>query len=285
MADSPSAEAKLQVPAANGSVGKADAAVAEKDVMVAALSGSSAADGAATQSRTDQPASRGWRFWAVFPSLALGNLLVGLDLTIPTTALPVIATQLDSGDNYVWVINGYLLTLTGFLPLYGQLAQVFGRRWPTMIAVSVFLLGSGISGGATSTAMLIAGRLVQGIGGAGILALTQLVIGDLVSTRERGKYIGIIFAIFGVGSAIGPPVGGAIAQYDYWAWVFWINLPIGGVVLVLQFLFLQLEFDKKSALKRNLGQIDWVGNALVMASCVSILIALSWANTRYPWSS
>jgi MFS family permease len=154
-----------------------------------------------------------------------------------------------------------------------------------LVAVAIFILGSGISGGATSTAMLIAGRLVQGLGGAGITAMTQLIISDLVSLRERGKYIGVIYAVFGLGTALGPPLGGAITQYANWEWVFWINLPIGGVTLLMQFFFLQIVFIKRFTLKEKLRQIDWIGNLILVASVVSILIALSWANTRYSWSA
>lgn len=153
-----------------------------------------------------------------------------------------------------------------------------------MAAVAIFVLGSGISGGATSTAMLIAGRLVQGLGGAGITAMTQLIISDLVSLRERGKYIGVIYAVFGLGTAVGPPVGGAIAQYSNWKWAFWINLPVGGVTLLMQFFFLQIVFVKRLTLEEKVRQIDWIGNSVLVASVVSILIALSWANTRYAWS-
>ncbi|KAK7910578.1 Major facilitator superfamily domain- general substrate transporter [Apiospora marii] len=233
---------------------------------------------------TTQPAAKGWRFWAIFPPLSIATFLVGLDSTIISSALPLITSGLHAGDNYVWVINGYLLTSTAFLPLWGQLSQVLGRRWPTMTAVALFVLGSGLSGGATSTAMLIAGRLVQGLGGAGINALTQLIVTDLVSLRERGKYIGVIYAVFGLGTAVGPPVGGVIAQYSSWRWVFWLNLPVGGVTLLAQFFFLQIVFVKRLSLQEKLHRIDWAGNLVLVASVVSILIALSWANTRYEWS-
>ncbi len=172
-----------------------------------------------------------------------------------------------------------------FLPLWGQFSQVLGRRWPAMAAVAVFLLGSGISGGATSTAMLLAGRLVQGLGGAGISVMTNLIISDLVSLRERGKYFGVIYATFGLGTALGPPIGGAITQYANWKWCFWINLPVGGVTLLTQFFFLQVIFVKHLTLKEKLRQIDWIGNLILIGTLVSTLIALSWANTRYPWSA
>ncbi|KAF2136065.1 uncharacterized protein K452DRAFT_238184 [Aplosporella prunicola CBS 121167] len=232
-----------------------------------------------------QTASRGWRFWAVFPPLCVATLLAAMEGTVTSTALPSIVGELHSGNNYVWILNGYLLTSTAFQPFYGQFAGVFGRRWPTMFAVAVFTLGSGISGGAKSTTMLIAGRVVQGIGGGGVSVMTQIIISDLVSVRERGKYMGIIFATFGIGTTIGPVLGGVIVQHDAWRWVFWLNLPIGGVTLLLQFFFLQVAYRKRFTLKEKLGQIDWVGNFILIGSVIAILIALSWADTRYPWSS
>ncbi|KAK7749851.1 hypothetical protein SLS53_000432 [Cytospora paraplurivora] len=174
---------------------------------------------------------------------------------------------------------------TAFMPLYGQFAQVLGRRWPTMTGVAIFIVGSGISGGATSTGMLIAGRLIMGMGGAGIGSMVQLIVLDLVPLRETGKYLGIVYAVFGVGSALGPPVGGAIAQSGDWRWIFWLNIPIAGIALIMQFFFLNVAYTKRTTVKEKILQIDWMGNAILVASVVSILIALSWADARYPWRS
>lgn len=138
--------------------------------------------------------------------------------------------------------------------------------------------------------MLIAGRLVQGIGAAGISSLTQLIVSDLVSPRERGSYVGIIYAVAGVGSSLGPPVGGAIVQYHGFRWIFYLNLPIGGVALVAHLLCLRVgpvdQGDGKTTLVQKLvGGIDWLGNLLMMGSIVCILLALSWADTLFTWSS
>ncbi|RAH81748.1 MFS general substrate transporter [Aspergillus japonicus CBS 114.51] len=231
-----------------------------------------------------QPAARGWRFWTIFPPLCIATLFSALESTVTSTSLPEITSSLNAGSNYTWFVNGYLLTSTVFIPFYGQFAQVFGRRWPAMVAVAIFTLGSGISGGANSTAMLIAGRLVQGLGGAGIGTMTNLIISDLVSVRERGKYQGIIFGTFGIGIAIGPVIGGAIAQSGHWRWVFWLNLPLGGVTLVLQFIFLQVTFRRVFTFAQKIRQIDWIGNLMLIGAMVAILIALSWADTVYAWS-
>jgi MFS family permease len=133
--------------------------------------------------------------------------------------------------------------------------------------------------------MLITGRVIQGVGGGSIGVMTQLIISDLVSVRERGKYMGIILAVFGLGTTLGPVIGGVIVSRSSWRWVFWLNLPIGGFTLVLQFFFLQVHYTKRSTFKEKMKKIDWIGNSTLIASLVSILIALSWADTRYAWSS
>ncbi|KAI3393648.1 hypothetical protein diail_3828 [Diaporthe ilicicola] len=232
----------------------------------------------------------GMRFWAIFAALSFTNLLAGLEGSIAATALPSVVSDLEAGDNYVWIVNGYMLTYTAFLPLIGQASTVLGRRWPTIGSVAIFMLGSSISGGALSTTAIIAGRLIQGICAAGITALTQVIVSDLVSMRDRGSYIGLVYAVAGVGSALGPPVGGAIVQYGSWRWIFWMSVPIGAVSLILHVLFLHIFHVKKDGeqytLKQKiLGGIDWLGNLILVVSVVSVLIALSWANTRYPWSS
>jgi MFS family permease len=119
--------------------------------------------------------------------------------------------------------------------------------------------------------MLTIGRLIQGIGGAGIQVMTNIIVSDLVPVRERGRYMGIIFAVFGVGIAVGPPIGGAIAQHGKWRWIFWLNLPLGGLAIVLQLLFLHIGTPKKVTLREKLRQIDWFDNFLLVGSIVVIL--------------
>lgn len=169
---------------------------------------------------------------------------------------------------------------TVFIPFYGRLALLYGRRWTTIIAVAIFIIGSGLSGGATSTAILITGRLIQGTGGAGISATTNIIISDLTSVRERGKYFGILFGVFGIGIAAGPPVGGLIVQHAHWHWIFWLNLPVGGLALAMLVIFLHVPSKTISTIR-----FDLTGNLILVASAISILLALSWADTRYPWAS
>ncbi|GLB11618.1 hypothetical protein AtubIFM57258_008488 [Aspergillus tubingensis] len=231
------------------------------------------------------PPRRDWRFWAIFPPLCVATLLSALESTVVSTALPSIVDDLHSGNLYIWFVNGYFLTFTAFQPLYGQLAQVFGRRWLLIGAVAIFALGSGISGGASSSAMLLVGRVLQGAGGGGISLMTQLVISDLVSVRERGKFMAIIFTTFSLGTSLGPFIGGALVDNTTWRWVFYINLPIAGAALVLLYFFLQVHFQRRLTVRQKMSRIDFVGNAILIASVTSILIALSWGGSRYSWRS
>ena len=174
---------------------------------------------------------------------------------------------------------------TAVQPLFGQLANIFGRRWPIITAVAIFALGSGVSGGATSTAMLIGGRAVQGIGLGGVNMMIDIIVCDLVPLRERGNFMGIIFAVFSVGSSLGPFIGGVLVQRVSWRWVFYISLPVAGAALVLMVLFLQVAYTKESSLAQKIRRIDFIGNAILMSSVIAILIALTYAGTIRAWSS
>ena len=174
---------------------------------------------------------------------------------------------------------------TAVQPLFGQLANIFGRRWPIITAVAIFALGSGVSGGATSTAMLIGGRAVQGIGLGGVNMIIDIIVCDLVPLRERGNFMGIIFAVFSVGSSLGPFIGGVLVQRVSWRWVFYISLPVAGAALVLMVLFLQVAYTKESSLAQKIRRVDFIGNAILMSSVIAILIALTYAGTIRAWSS
>lgn len=164
---------------------------------------------------------------------------------------------------------------TVFQPLQGQLANVFGRRWPMILSTAAFVLGSGICGGATSMGMLIAGRVVQGVGAGGINVLMEIIVCDLVPLRERGSYFALTFGCVGLGSALGPFFGGLIVQHSTWRWVFYLNLPIGGVALALLFMFLHVNYNREKTFADKLANIDWVGNAIFVASVTSIVCSSS----------
>ncbi|KAG9075251.1 hypothetical protein FS749_013098 [Ceratobasidium sp. UAMH 11750] len=165
----------------------------------------------------------------------------------------------------------------------GGLAEVFGRRSIMLASLLIFAVGAAICGAAQSMNMLIAGRTIQGIGGGGILTLTDIIVADLVPLAERGPYLGIVGSVWAVASAIGPPIGGAFAESD-WRWLFYMNLPLAGIAIALVLAFLRLN-TPKDTFKHKIARIDWIGNFLVIGSTASTILALTWAGARYPWSS
>ena len=225
------------------------------------------------------------RFWLVVAALAVTSLLVALEVTIVSTGTATMVAQLGGQSSYVWIPAAYLLAMTSLQPLFGQLANVFGRRWPFVLSICIFMLGSGICGGASNMAVLIAGRTVQGVGGAGVNVLAELIVCDMVPLRERGSIMAIVFGASALGPAVGPVIGGAIVERSTWRWIFYINLPLGAVGLGLALLFLRVRNDNKMGLAASLARIDWVGNAIFVAACTSTLIATTWAGTVYPWAS
>ncbi|PYI02397.1 MFS general substrate transporter [Aspergillus sclerotiicarbonarius CBS 121057] len=226
-----------------------------------------------------------FRFFAIIAALALSGLLIALEGTITSTALPTITADLGGADLYVWVVNGFYLTETAFQPLVGQMADIYGRRWPLIISAATFTLGSGLSGGASNINMLIAGRLIQGIGAGGINVLIEIIVCDLLPMRERGRYLGLIFGLIAIGTALGPLFGGLIVEYSTWRWVFYLNVPIGGAAMVTLFTFLRVKSDHTPDYWMRLKRIDWLGNTVFVLAMVSVLIALSWGGSQYPWSS
>lgn len=152
-------------------------------------------------------------------------------------------------------------------------------------AICLFAFGSGLSGGSSNFAMLIAGRAIQGIGGGGISFLLQLIVCDLVPLRERGTYMGYVLLFFMIGTATGPIIGGAIVERTSWRWIFYINLPVAGLAIILNALFLRLKYKSEGSWGDKLKRVDFAGNSILTLAVVSVLIALSWGGGRYSWSS
>jgi len=138
---------------------------------------------------------------------------------------------------------------------------------------------------ATNISQMIGGRVVQGIGAAGVAVLCEIIICDLVPLRERGTYMGAVFGMVGLGAALGPFFGGLLVSYSTWRWAFYMALPIGGVAVVLLFAFLKVKYDKSQTWATKASSLDWLGNALFVSGCAPVLLAVSWAGGKYPWSS
>ncbi|KAI0434879.1 major facilitator superfamily domain-containing protein [Xylaria sp. FL1042] len=227
----------------------------------------------------------GWRLWAIIAGMTVALILTAFENTAVTVALPIIVSDLNLGENYIWLTNAFFISSAAIQPLVGQLCNIFGRRWIMLINVAIFTLGSGICGGANSASMIIAGRVVQGLGSGGITLLGDIILSDLVPLRLRGNYLGAILSVFGIAVTIGPFVGGSIVQTTTWRWIFYLNLPIGGAALILLFIFLQVHYEDDAPLSQKLKRIDLLGNVVLVGSVVSMLFALAYAGSTYSWGS
>ena len=169
----------------------------------------------------------------IFAALMLVLLLASLDQTIVSTALPTIVGDLGGLSHLSWVVTAYLLASTVSGPLYGKLGDLYGRKPLLQAAIVLFLVGSVLCGLSQNMTELIAFRALQGLGGGGLIVLTLAVVGDIVSPRERGRYQGFFGAVFGVSTVIGPLLGGFFVDNLSWRWIFYVNLPVGAIALVV----------------------------------------------------
>ncbi|KAK7053805.1 membrane transporter [Favolaschia claudopus] len=211
----------------------------------------------------------------VFFALMLTAFLAALDQTIVATALPTIVEELGGGKNYSWVGSAYLIVGASLCPAYGKLSDVFGRKailYPSMI---IFLVGSALCGAAKSMTWLILARALQGVGGSGITQLVNIVIGDIVSLEDRGKYGSFVGAMWGIAGVIGPLVGGALTDHVSWRWCFWINLPTGGVAAVMLFFTLHLNPHRAKTFGEFVREFDFVGLFLLISGVVCLLLGFN----------
>ncbi|KPL34268.1 MFS transporter [Streptomyces anulatus] len=212
-------------------------------------------------------------------ALLLGMLLAALDQTIVSTALPTIVSELGGLDHLSWVVTAYLLAATAATPLWGKLGDQYGRKKLFQTAIVIFLIGSALCGVAQNMPQLIGFRALQGLGGGGLMVLSMAIVGDLVTPRERGKYQGLFGAVFGVTSVLGPLLGGFFTEHLSWRWVFYINLPIGVVALVVIAAVLHIP------VRREKHTIDYLGTFLIASVATALVLVASLGGTTWAWSS
>ncbi|KAJ4370502.1 hypothetical protein N0V83_005023 [Neocucurbitaria cava] len=192
--------------------------------------------------------------------------------------LPRITADIGGAEKYVWIANSFVVAASVPQPLFGQLANIFGRQVPFIGSTVLFALGSGIAGGAYNVGMIIAGRTIQGVGAGGIYVLLDIVCCDLVPLRERGKYLGLMFSWSGVAAGMGPVVGGALADSN-WRWIFYMNVPICGVALLAILVFMRMKKHTEPQ------KIDVLGNFIFIPSVLAVLYGLVMGGIEEPWNS
>jgi EmrB/QacA subfamily drug resistance transporter len=215
----------------------------------------------------------------VMGGLMVGMFLAALDQSIVGTALPRITSELGGLDKLSWVVTAYLLTATSSTPLWGKISDLYGRRLLFQIAIVTFMVGSLLAGFSQNIDQLIAFRAIQGLGGGGLMALAMATIGDVIPPRERGRYQGFFAAVFGTSSVLGPVLGGWFADGPGWEWIFFINVPIALVALVITSAALKIPHVRRE------HSIDYLGAAVVVASVTSVLLYTAWAGPELGWGS
>jgi EmrB/QacA subfamily drug resistance transporter len=215
----------------------------------------------------------------IFVGLMLGMLVAAVSQTIVSPAMPVIVAELGGIEHYSWIATSALLASAVIVPIVGKLSDIYGRRGFYIAGLVIFMLGSILAGVAQGFWWLVAARAVQGLGMGTIMPLAQAIIGDIISPRERGKYMGYLGGVFGIASIGGPLLGGWITDNFSWRWLFFVNLPIGIAALAFIIAYLHLPHTPRK------HSLDYVGFVTLGLGLSSVLLATSWGGTQYPWDS
>jgi EmrB/QacA subfamily drug resistance transporter len=219
------------------------------------------------------------RILAIYSGLMVALLLAALDQTIVATALPKVVSDLGGIGQYSWVFTAYMLGSTVTVPLYGKLGDVHGRKPLFILAIVVFIAGSALCGAAQNMWELVVFRAIQGIGAGGLFPLTLAMVGMIVPPRDRGRYQGLIGSVFAAASIIGPLVGGFIVDNMSWRWIFYVNLPVGGLALAVILVTMPRRPYKQE------HSIDWLGAGVLATGTSALLLGLVWGGREYAWLS
>ncbi|WP_019546162.1 MDR family MFS transporter [Streptomyces sulphureus] len=228
----------------------------------------------------DTPPPVGKDVRVVFCGLLVITFMAMMDQAVVATAGPTIAGELGGLDGYAWVFVAYMLAFGAVMPVYGKVGDLLGRRPVLVFALVTFLLGSAACGLAGSMGALIAFRLVQGLGGGGLAVLAMAIVGELLEPRQRARYQGVFTVVFATASVAGPAVGGLVTEALGWRWVFFLNLPIGAVALLLVVKRLRLPVRAARAVR-----VDAVGAVLLGCVVTGLVLVTTWGGTRYAWTS
>lgn len=213
------------------------------------------------------------------------NLAAALDATSLSVALPIIAQKLNgSAIEAFWSGTSFLLTSTVLQPIFASFSHIFGRKPILMLSLAFFAAGAVVCALSKNFTHMLVGRSIQGVGGGGIIVLTDIIITDIIPLRERGKWFGFVSIMWAIGSVTGPVIGGAFAEKVSWTWIFWINLPFIGIGAVLVPPFLKLH-GRQEDFRDKVKRVDYIGSVIFVGSVTSFLIPISWGGIQYPWDS
>ncbi|TVY80962.1 Efflux pump FUS6 [Lachnellula suecica] len=228
---------------------------------------------------------KGKTFILSITSLSVVAWLDGLATTSLAPAIPVVTQKLNgSALEGFWAGTSFLLCATVFQPTFASLSNVFGRKPLLFLVLVLFTVGTIVSGFAHSFTTMLLGRSIQGAGSGGILAMILVIMTDLVTIRERGKWMGIILMQYAFGTMVGPIIGGAFVQSSSWRWIFWVLLPMCGLGFMMAFIFKEPNV-RNEAIVDKLKMVDWLGQVLIIASATAIIIPITWGGIQYPWDS
>ncbi|GFN18103.1 MDR family MFS transporter [Aspergillus tubingensis] len=242
-------------------------------------------EGSASQATTS---TETWRLAIVIVSLCCGTFLVALDTTIISVAVPSISTTFQAFDDVGWYGSAYLLTVTAFQPAFGNVFQLFDAKATYLSVAVLFEAGSVLCAASPSSTAFIVGRAITGVGAAGLYQGALSIVGLSVPLEKRPMYLGIVLSVFGIAACLGPPLGGILTQHVTWRWCFWINLPIGGVAIILVLFFLKLQ-DRRAkpadSILARLRSFDYIGITLTIAWVSCLILAMQFGSSSSKWRS
>lgn len=221
----------------------------------------------------------GQRKWWAFATVLVTMFFSSLDQTVVSTAMPTVISDLHGFDLYTWVFTAYMMTSSITVPIYGKLSDVFGRKPFYLFGLVMFGVGSAISGLAHSMMELVWARAIQGIGAGAMMSMPRATVGDIFSPKERAKWMGVMMAVFGLSSIVGPAIGGFITDDWSWRWVFYVNLPF--VVLAI----IGVLWALPTVRTKDQVKVDWQGALFLTIGLVPVLLAFTWAGSKYAWGS